>query len=265
MDNSHKRFMIMRQQSSPCNRHHVHLIATEVLVALVVLAACTSTPAATPTYAPPPTVIVITAEGPYQATFDTPGDWLTGDSDNSAGQVHDGEYYLSVKKPRALAWADEPRIFGDGTYEVNARLVSGPEASGFGLLLMGTSDLGAFFYVMITGDGRYDVGYCEETCGKEQSIIGGYKLAPAILTDNQANHIKVTLDKGQLTLEINGAAVSALQNLVYSRGVVGFIGESDQYGGFEAAFDNLSVVESAPIILPTEVPAVTPTAEGATP
>jgi hypothetical protein len=210
---------------------------------------------------PPPTVIVITAEGPYIATFDSPGAWLVGDSENSMGLVHDGEYFLSIKKPRALAWADDPHIFGDGVYEVNARLVSGPEASAYGVLLMGASDLSAFFYVMLTGDGRYDIGVCEETCVRQQSIIGGYKLSPAILTDNQANHLKITLDKGNLSLEVNGAAVSAINGLVYSRGVIGVIGESDQYGGFEAAFDNFSVVETAPIIAPTDVGTLPPTLE----
>jgi len=219
----------------------------------------------TPTSAPPPTVIVITAVGPYLATFDDPGDWLVGDSDNSLGEVHDGEYFLSVKKPRSLAWTDEPRIFGDGIYEVNARLVSGPEASGYGVLLMGSSDLSAFFYVMLSGDGRYDIGYCEETCGKEQSIIGGYKLSPVIQTDNQPNHLKITLSKGHLSLEVNGAAVGEVQNLVYSRGVIGLIGESDQYGGFEAAFDNFSVVETSPILAPTAVSTLAPTPAGVTP
>jgi hypothetical protein len=229
------------------------LILIAVPTLLLALAACgDAPPTPTLTSAPPPTVIVITAEGPYLAAFDGPGDWLVGDSDNSLGSVHDGEYYLSIKQPRSLAWTNEPRIFGDGVYEVNARLVSGPEASGYGILLMGSSDLSAFFYVMLTGDGRYDVGYCEETCGKEQSIIGGYKLSSAVQTDNQANHLKIILSKGQLSLEINGAPVSAVSGLVYSRGVIGLIGESDQYGGFEAAFDNFSVVETAPIVAPTE-------------
>ena len=242
------------------NRHALTIAAA--LAVFVGLAACSSTPAPTATYSPPPTVIVITAEGPYQDTFDSGDGWLSGDSDNSAGQVHDGEYFLSVKKPRSLAWANEPRVFGDGVYEVNARLVSGPEASGFGVLLMGTSDLSAFFYVMVTDDGRYDVGYCEESCSKEQSVIGGYKLSAAILTDNQANHLRITLNKGQLSLEVNGAEVSVVPGLVYSRGVMGFIGESDQYGGFEAAFDNFSVVETSPILVPTAVGTLAPTAEG---
>jgi hypothetical protein len=217
------------------------------------------TATALPTPMPHPTVIVITAEGPYFTQFDDAGDWLVGETDGSAGQVHDGEYFLAVKKPHALAWASQPRIFGEGVYEVNARLVSGPEASGYGLLLMAASDLSAFFYVEITGDGRYDVGTCIQSCTQQQSIIGGYKLAPAILTDNQANHLKVTLHAGQLTLEVNGAAISQVQGLVYSRGVVGLIGESSQFGGFEAAFDNLSVVESQPVLAPTEVTPLAPT------
>lgn len=225
-----------------------------ILLSILLLTACSTNPATTPT-PPRPTVIVITAAGPYIALFDEPGDWLLGETDASWGRLVDGQYVLTIKKPRQIAWANQTRVFGDGIYEVDARLSSGPEASGFGMLLMGSSDLSAFLYVLITGDGRYDVGYCDTNCASEKSFIGGYKLAPAILVDNQSNHIKVELDSGQLTLIVNGASISALQGLTYGRGVVGLIGESSQYGGFEAAFDNLSVVESHPALPPVSTAA----------
>jgi len=216
----------------------------------------------TPTPPPRPTVIVITAAGPYAAIFDQPEDWLLGDSDISGGRISNGEYILSVKKPQQLAWANQTRVFGDGIYQVDARLSSGPEASGFGLLILGSNDLSAFLYVLITGDGRYDIGFCNQNCAKEESLIGGYTLGPAILVDNQTNHIMVELKEGTLTLIVNGASLSQLQDLTYGRGVVGVIGESSQYGGFEAAFDNLSVIEAQPVP-PTMIVTVTP--EGATP
>lgn len=236
--------------------------------------ACSADPTATPTPPPRPTVIVITAAGPYITLFDEPQDWLLGDSDVSAGRIVNGEYILSIKKPQQLAWANQPRVFGDGIYEVDARLSSGPEASGFGLLMMGSNDLSSFLYILITGDGRYDVGYCDQNCAKQESLIGEYKLAPAILVDNQTNHIKIELKEGSLALTVNGAALSQIQGLTYGRGVVGVIGESSQYGGFEAGFDNLSVVETQPLpptLIVTAVPEgatpapVSPTVEEATP
>src|SRR5574337_622338 len=120
------------------------------LWSLLLLAACTgsSTP---PTPTPHPTVIVITATGPYFAAFDDPGDWLIGSSATSEGKIFDGRYILTVKKPQTLAWANQTRTFGEGIYEVDTALSSGPEASGFGMLLMGANDLSSFFYVMITG------------------------------------------------------------------------------------------------------------------
>ncbi len=232
------------------------LLLLPLIVALVTSCSADSTPP------PHPTVIVITAAGPYIAQFDDPQDWLLGETDTSWGRLVDGEYVLTIKKPRQIAWANQTRTFGDGIYEVDARLSSGPEASGFGMLMIGSSDLSAFLYVMITGDGRYDVGFCDQSCAREESLIGGYKLAPAILVDNARNHIKVELKEHTLTLIINGASVSQVQNLSYGRGVVGIVGESSQYGGFEAAFDNLSVVELQPIP-PTVITTVTP--EGATP
>lgn len=227
-----------------------------VLLVVVILSAC----AVVPIEPPRPTVIVITAMGPYFAAFDDLGDWLVGDSEISSGRVNDGEYFLTVKKPRTVAWASQTRAFGDGIYEMDARLVSGPEASGFGLLLLGSSDMSSFFYCIITGDGRYDVGYCQQNCSVEESLIGGYKLAPAILTANRNNHLRVELSNGQVTFLVNGAPVSQLQGLTHNSGLVGVFGESAQYGGFEAAFDNLSVVEPQPVA-PVETvthPAPTP-------
>lgn len=203
------------------------------------LTACRAEPEATPR----PTVIVITASGPYVATFDEAGDWLIGDSEHSRGRIEDGRYILTLLSPSHLAWANQQRTFGDGVYEVEATLLSGPEASGFGLLLLGSNDVGSFLYCMITGDGRYDIGYCQDGCRVQESLIGGYTLAYTILPGNQTNFLRVELNDGELTFLVNGAPIGQVKGLNYTSGLVGLIGESSPYGGFEAAFDNLHVTE----------------------
>ena len=211
-------------------------------LALLALAGCAPQPTVPP---PRPTVIVVTATGPYYVTFDDSSGWLTGSSDNSQGHVANGEYFLTINTPHYLAWANEQRAFGDGTYELDARLASGPEVSAFGLLLLGSSDLSSFFYCMITGDGRYDIGYCEKGCQTETSLIGGYTLAYPILPSGQANHLTVDLQAGLLRFSVNGAPIGQVRGLTYTRGLIGLVGESGPYAGFEAAFDNLHVIESA--------------------
>jgi hypothetical protein len=190
-----------------------------------------------------PTVIVITAAGPYFAAFDEPGDWLVGEGAGSQGRVEEGRYLLSIAESNTLAWTHQQRIFGDAVYEVEATLLHGAEASGFGLLLLGSSDLRSFLYCTITGDGRYDVGYCDNGCETQESLIGGYKLAPAILPDNQTNHLRVELAAGELTFIVNGASVSHVKDLTYTEGLLGLVGESSAFGGMEVAFDNLRVSE----------------------
>ncbi|MBN1427260.1 MAG: hypothetical protein JXB07_02670 [Anaerolineae bacterium] len=227
-----------------------------VLMTLVLSACNMPIGAVQPT--PRPTVIVITAVGPYFTGFDDPGDWLLGDSENSAGRVEAGEYFLTIKQPGLIAWTNQTRAFGNGIYEVDVRLNSGPEASGFGLLLLGSSDMSSFFYCLITEDGRYDVGYCQQNCSEGQSLIGGYKLSPAILTENQTNHLRVELAGGRISFLVNGVLVSQRDGLTYSPGLVGLVGESAQYGGFEAAFDNLSVVETQPVAPPEGTAQPTP-------
>ncbi len=198
-----------------------------------------------PTIPPRPTVIVITAEGPYFTGFDDPTGWLVGGGSASEGQIVDGRYLLTVTRPDTLAWTHQQRSFGDGVYEVEAALISGAEASAYGLLLLGSSDVGSFIYCMITGDGRYDIGYCEEGCQRQESLIGGFTLAYAIRTGGATNYLRVELNDGQLNFAVNGTAVSQVTNLTYNEGLVGLVGESSHFGGFQAAFDNLSVVEKS--------------------
>jgi hypothetical protein len=217
---------------------------TAALIAALGVAGCQSDGPMIPK--PRPTVIVITSTGPYTATFDDAGDWLIGKSEEGVGHVADGKYLLSVTEASHLAWTTQQRVFGEGVYEVEATLLSGPEASGFGLLLLGSSDLSSFFYCMITGDGRYDIGYCQDSCDTQESLIGGYTLAYTILADNQTNFLRVELADGRLTFLVNGAPVGQVNGLGYTSGLVGLIGESSPYGGFEAAFDNLSVREGTP-------------------
>jgi hypothetical protein len=215
------------------------LIAFALFLPLAI-SACQPEEDATP---PRPTVIVITSQGPYFEPFDTASDWLVGESERSQGVVADGQYRLSITTPGYFVWSHQQRAFGDAIYEVDASLISGPEASAFGLLLLGSSDVRSFFYCMITGDGRYDVGYCKDGCRTQESLVGGLTLAYTILTSGQANHLRVELASGELTFYINGAPVSQIRDLAYEPGLVGLIGESSPYGGFEAAFDNLQVIE----------------------
>jgi hypothetical protein len=226
---------------------------------------------------PRPTVIVLTATGPYYETFDVAGtEWLLGDTDGSAGRVEDGEYIITIKKASTLAWTHNARLFGDGVYEFDTAFISGPESSAYGLLLLAENDLSSFIYVIITDDGRYDIAYCERWCDIQESLIGGLTLSYSILPGEEGNHLRIELTAGTLSLSINGAPVSQIQGITPTSGLVGFIGESSQFGGFEASFDNLSVIEAnsgaptpepitpqptltiPPLIEPSPIPGATP-------
>lgn len=198
-----------------------------------------------PVQPPRPTVIVVTSEGPFYETFDEAGDWLLGDSERSSGRIEDGVYVLNVKEPSMVAWSNQSRAFGDGTYSAEVALQYGPEASAFGLLLLGSSDLKSFVYVMITADGRYDIGTCENACRRQKSLVDGFTLAYAIVSGlGSVNHLDVTLNDGSLLLAVNGTPVGQVSGLRYTEGLVGLIGESSPYGGFAATFDNVHVEAS---------------------
>jgi hypothetical protein len=250
--------------------------ALPLFVAIFILVGCNLPlePLGSP---PRPTVIVLTATGPYYETFDVAGtEWLLGNTDGSAGRIESGEYTLTVKTASKLAWTHNARIFGDGVYEFDTHFISGPESSAYGLLLLAESDLSSFIYVIITDDGRYDIAYCERWCDTQESLIGGLTLSYSILPGEEGNHLRIELAAGMLSLSINGAPVSQIQGITQTPGLVGFIGESSQFGGFEASFDNLSVIEAnsgaptpelitplptatiPPLIEPSPIPRATP-------
>ena len=217
-------------------------------LAVVLLVACRqATDSGEDTFllTPRPTVVIVTAEGPYYEPFDAVGGWLTGAGGRSTGAVLDGEYFLSIREADLVAWTYQQRIFGDGVYQVDSRLVTGPEASAFGLIFLAPSDFSSFYYAVITGDGRFDVGYCQDICREQKSLVDGFLLAYAILPNNQTNRLQVELDAGTMTFSVNGVPVSQISGLAYDApGLVGFIGESSPHGGFQAAFDNLRITES---------------------
>ena len=89
--------MAKHSRNSPAQDHRSRRTLAVLPILMLVLAGCSNgTPTPTPLPPPIPTVIVITAIGPYLATFDEPGGWLIGDSEETAGRVENGEYFLSV-------------------------------------------------------------------------------------------------------------------------------------------------------------------------
>jgi hypothetical protein len=194
---------------------------------------------------PPPTVIVVTSVGPFRETFDSQGEWLLGESEISSGRIADGKYVLSVTKSHQLAWTHVRRTFADGIYEVEAQLLSGPEASAFGMIFLVSEDAADFLYFEITGDGRYDVGYCQDSCATQVSLIGDFKLGYTILPAGETNHLRVEINNGSLFFQVNGAPISELHRVEYQPGAVGLLAESSPRGGMEVVFDNFQVTETS--------------------
>ena len=192
---------------------------------------------------PPPTIIVVTSVGPFQETFDQVGEWLVGESAISSGGVENGAFVLNVKQSQQLAWTHIQREFADGIYEVDARMRRGPEASGFGMIFLASENAKDFLYFEVTGDGRYDIGYCEDWCSVQASLIDGYKLGYTILPAGEINHLRVEINNGSLFFQVNGAPISELHRIEYQPGTIGLLAESSPRGGFEVVFDNFQVAE----------------------
>lgn len=190
-----------------------------------------------------PTIVVTQGTGTYFNTFVSKGDWLTGQGAVSRGFIVDGEYHLAIDQAGTIAWSHNQTAFSTGVYSSDVRLVSGPEASAYGLLLLADSAMQSFIYFMITDDSRYDIGICENSCQEMTSFLDGF-LFDDTIEIGTTNTLLVSVEEASIIFSINGNPVRELRDYPVDIGVVGFVGESTPFYGFEAAFDNIHIIPS---------------------
>lgn len=198
-----------------------------------------------------PTIEVTAGSGSYFMPFDINGDWFSGAGAASEGVTLNGEYHLTITQAGAIAWTHNRTSFAEGSYSVNVRLVNGPEASAFGFFVMADPAMDHFLYFIITADGRYDIGECQTECKTMESFLDGWVLEDSLKKGDAVNKLGMEIKSDSIIFSINEVPVQELSAYPISSGIVGLIGESGPYYGFEAAFDNFQII---PPVLPTVSP-----------
>lgn len=186
-----------------------------------------------------------TADGsglPFEEPFDEIGSWSSGEDTYSSGTVVDGVYRFEVKEPDISRWAAAGQEFGDGSYSVEARAVSGPLDNGFGLLFRADPPAGNFYLFKISADGFVWIGRYNEGA-EEATIIGDHWFAsPAVEQGlNVTNRLRVDAEAGNMIFYVNGQEVGRVTDNTFVSGDVGLLVQSLGQGGVVVEFDNLAV------------------------
>ncbi|MGB1250724.1 MAG: hypothetical protein ACPG8W_08950 [Candidatus Promineifilaceae bacterium] len=186
--------------------------------------------------------------GRYRETFDNRLSWNVNGNNGVSGGVNDGEFILSVDFPGSMFWTTAGRRnLGNGTFEVEAQVVSGSSETAYGLVFRAEDSARDFYYFLISSDGYYSIGGCKEECVDNKFI----PIAPEmwILTDkitphtNARHNLRVIADGSDLAYYIDGVEVGRFRDTTLAAGDIGLFVQTFDSGA-TVAFDNLSFTPS---------------------
>ncbi len=182
--------------------------------------------------------------GPYDESFDSPGNWGSGSSADVQGQVLNGSYDMFVKNNHGLYLASAGENFADGVYELEATQIDGPLNNGYGMLFRVDEATDSFYVFEVSGDGYVWIGYCQELCETEAvALVGGdWFRSPAVKTGLMAtNQLRVVANGPQMSFFVNGTAIGRTADSRLSEGDIAVMVEALGEPGVHVLFDNFSV------------------------
>lgn len=180
---------------------------------------------------------------PFLETFDSVGEWTSGEGASSAGQVVDGAYEMSSDLSGDSFWATAGRNFGDGIYQVEATPIEGAEDNGYGLLFRVDAASERFYVFKVSSDGYVYAGLCSDGCLEQQALVDrDWFASPAVAQGlGVTNVLRVEASGSTLTFYVNGVEVGQATDESLQAGDIGLWTETFTPGGLRVAFDNFSV------------------------
>jgi Domain of Unknown Function (DUF1080) len=201
-----------------------------LMASAVLLAACSSDPAAPATTALP-----------YTDDFANPqSGWQTLNDPNAEVKYDNGKLRVLVKQQTITQWSLAGKAFTDGVLEVDAVPNGGPKDNGFGVLFR-VKDRKNFYHFAISSDGNWQAGLSKE--GKWEAWAD-WQPHPAIKLDTEANRIKIVMKGDALSFYVNDQLVGQHTDNTLPSGDIGvFAMTFIDNPGTDISFDNVSVTE----------------------
>jgi len=174
----------------------------------------------------------------YEGDFSNPNSgWTQASGKEAESYCRDGEFHSLVKMQDWSAWQynQDAGPFKDFIMEADARLVSGPKGSAYGLIFrfQGNDN---FYYFQVSEDGRYRIG---KFLNRVWSDLHSWTKSAFIETGNSTNHLKVACKGSQIEVYANGHHLTTVVD-DYFWGYVGAIVSTTEPTA-HVAFDNLKV------------------------
>ena len=182
---------------------------------------------------------------PFEETFDEPGNWGSGASDDVRGEVVDGQYQMEVRSNAGLFMATAGENFGDAVYELEATQIDGPLNNGYGMLFRVDDASDSFYAFEVSGDGYVWIGWCSDLCrGGTIALVGGDWFHSGAVKQGlqETNRLRVVAKGTRMTFFVNGVEVGRTSDGRLAEGDIAVAVETLGEPGVRVAFDNFKVI-----------------------
>jgi len=139
-------------------------------------------------------------------------------------------------------WVGINRTFSDVIIEVDAQQIGGPDYNEFGVTCR-VKDEDNFYLFVVGGDGYYGIAKKIDNVWIDLSDSGGGFNKNVIKAKPIMNHLKVTCNYEELTLEVNGSILIEVSAPDLRSGDVGLYVAAFDEPGVEILFDNFVVTK----------------------
>ena len=179
----------------------------------------------------------------YLETFDNSRAWSLDDQDGVSGGVVDERLQLTVDLPDSLYYTTMgQRNLQDGAFELEVEAVAGSAESAYGLIFRSTPAATDFYYFLISVDGYYSIGGCQNGCKEGDLIriaddmwIKSDALEPGL---NKPHKLRVETNGTELAYFIDGVEIGRFQNTILPKGDIGVLLQTFDSAA-TIAYDNL--------------------------
>jgi hypothetical protein len=167
--------------------------------------------------------------------------WLLEGDSLGRSLILNEQLVIQIDAPNTMQYVTlaEP-TFSDFVLELDARLLSGPEESSYGILFRQDED-GRFYRFQITGTGLYILER-RNGDGSWTRLTDGWTESEAIYQGaNIVNRLRVEAVGPRLAIYANGELLHEASDNAYSAGTIALDAGTFGRSGVQVAFDNLVV------------------------
>ena len=215
-----------------------------VMLLLVVMPACSSSPATATIPTSVPSATALSSPTPNSILFEDSEftDSCTVDSTADVERfVENGQFNMRVLTPFYAKWTKCTKVeYADFILEVDATQVSGPDDNSYGVIFRYGINASEFYAFLISGDGFY-VFTVDGAEREEAELLVDWTQSSVIKQGAQTNHIKVVAVGGNMKYYVNDQFLGEVQDARFGTGVVGFFTGTLAQGGVQISFDNLKI------------------------